>query len=488
MKFQEIPLHLKRYSFESKMNTTAAYSRLVMDVRGLKPVEKLRSMYLPWELEVFGLFSVIFDGEYSYNRINDRKNIKKFNEFMLSIREYVQPEFLDKYGKYAFIDYFMMVTLLTQAPLQEDVFYRYYRYQYIFSFSNDIIDMEHEFLEKFGVSFRRFLEFGYKMNFLYGIFSESNIDLKAVAFLLNQYNDVASLLSMDRDGYAKKHKDLIGNIDRIMYCFKYTYQYPIVMEHDKAFIPLPHLLLQSTTTSLIFRLTEGNNDLRARYGKEVLENYLYHLFSLDSNVSELSSEIPYGKGTDLSLDVMCRYDEVAILADSKAFAPGINIRLLDEEAIDKSIARVAKSIVQVYKHITERFLSKYNPFQIESYIKENIFGIVVLSEDNFIRRERIYEKACDLLDIEIESEEHLYMCSNIRIASLYTLESMIFGSHDIVKSLLRVRDDSNLWWDYNLVHDENDSKYIEQIIATRDEVMDIVNELRNDLVNNGYVS
>lgn len=61
----------------------------------------------------------------------------------------------------------------------------------------------------------------------------------------------------------------------------------------------------------------------------------------------------------------------------------------------------------MYNHLICEFQHIYNPFAHKELIKkENLWGIVVVCEDSFIMREKIYESTAEKLGIKLDSEEY----------------------------------------------------------------------------------
>lgn len=491
MDFNEIPLILKRYSFTSKMQTSMNFSKKIIDINGIIDADKLVNNFLPWELEIFTLFSTIFEGEYSTRRLDDLKNQKKFYEIMDAIRHYNIPVLENSTENNTFGEKFLIVTGLSQFHLQENIYYRYYRYKYFYTFSNGNIDMEKEFREKFGADPIEFIRFGYIMNFIIYIFGSEVNDNGILLYVLNKYNKITRKLSTTREEQIKKHSKVIKSLDLIdeyVYCFKCFYQFPFVVEDNFINIPLPHVLISSTTTSLLYRITEERDDLREKFGKDILENYVKHIMSLCKYIDELYVEYEFALGNK-TVDIMCRKNKSCIMIDCKAFAPRIALRRLTQREIDHSLDRLVSAVIQVYKHITKKFPSKYNPFSIEDFDKEDIFGIVLILEDNYIIRNKIYKRVAEILEISLASSEYQYICSNIKIVNLYSLEEIVFGSHDIFSLLESSRNNKTKWFDYTMIDPAiSNKKVIDEIKNASMEIKQVYRDLINELSNEGYLS
>lgn len=77
---------------------------------------------------------------------------------------------------------------------------------------------------------------------------------------------------------------------------------------------------------------------------------------------------------------------------------------------------------------------------------ENLWGIVVLWQDSFIFRRRIYEEAAKELGVEMNSEDYKWLERHIVITDLFSLEFEIFTGGDIITGIKNrsVRDYNNI--------------------------------------------
>ena len=204
---------------------------------------------------------------------------------------------------------------------------------------------------------------------------------------------------------------------------------------------MPHLLLRSVTSSLLYRLTEDNNDLRDKIGKEVLEAYLLKIMKGSNVYDEVYGEKTFIKEHNTeakTLDVMVRDADEYIMLDSKASVPSIGLRVYDEESHRKELDKMVEKVVQIYKHL-KIFLPNYplyNPYAGAPTIAEShLWGISVILEDNYIRRDLIYEKAALILKIDKDSDTYKWLVNHIKIASLYEIERYALNGRSLVEEL-----------------------------------------------------
>lgn len=458
MEYNKIPVVLKRYSFEGKMQICTEYSSKLVDINGLINVENFMGNPHPWELETFALFSVLSINEYDNKKFNTTISRRQFTAIINSFRAYMPTVLESSKNDMKFIEYYMIVAGLTQFQIQEPFIYKYHRYNYFFNFKNEKVNMSVEFFNKYGTDYKDFVEFGWLINAFYSKNYKHNDDNKKIVdFLFKKYRHVLIKLVIERENLILLQHEVSSNIDDYVYCFKYFYQFPFVMYEEKFYLPLPHLLFQSVTSSLLFRLTEGNNGLRNSFGKEVLESYLFDITNSSFNYEEIKQELDYKgpKGDDRSLDLMIKHKNQCLLIDVKSMSPKISIRNLEIEAIDFTQNRLIKQLVNLYNHIKTKFMQEYFPFNKNSeFTKENIFGFVVILEDSYIRREIIHQKAAAILEIHTESDDYKWMCANLRIVSLSDYERLIFHDENIFDHLTFSRDTESTWFNFTIYQDE----------------------------------
>lgn len=460
--FKKIPVVLKRYDFNSKMAICQKHSMDIMSVNGLINFNEQINKIFPWELETFALFSVITLNEYSYNKFENGKNIKEFHNVINTIRNYTPPELEVHKENVDFVSNILMITALNQFQLQEDIRFKLYRYLYIFKFKNDVVDMNTQFISKFGTGYKEFKELGV----IFQILASSNLkkypEYKSILdYTINKYELVIRQLSIERTEFIARQKNVTKDINQYVYGFKFFYQFPFIKNGDSIFLPLPHLIMQAVTSSLLFRLTEGNGELRELLGKEVLESYIHHIASLCDGFNEVLPEYKYihGQNEKRTLDIMIREGDSCLLLDSKSMSPRASLRNLIDEETEYTINRIVENVIQVYTHITQRFQVEYNPFEGEMcFVKGNIFGAVILLEDSYVRREIIMKRAAEKMGIDIKSKEYEYLCSNVKIISLYVLEEMIFTKENILQLLKNNRYDKEKWFDFSFTSSSKSKK------------------------------
>lgn len=151
------------------------------------------------------------------------------------------------------------------------------------------------------------------------------------------------------------------------------------------------LVINAVTESMLNRVTFKDNKIRRAIGKEVIESYVYEIMSQLSTVTWITSEFEYYKGKDriLSSDVISVEGDKVIFYDTKAITPSLKLRKFDATEIENDIKIYAQDVVQIYNQI-KNYLQGL--FQLDkAYIKDNIFGIVVVLEDAVVSRKKVYD-------------------------------------------------------------------------------------------------
>ena len=134
MDYERLPVILKRYSFIEKMRVLQYYSKQIMNING---IELTSGQPMAWELETFLLFAVKAD-EYNDNDFKG-KNINKFIEMINCIKEHQHPTLVNKIGTIEFADFLLIALGSTQFDIQTYNIYKYYRYNYFFTYDSYVI-------------------------------------------------------------------------------------------------------------------------------------------------------------------------------------------------------------------------------------------------------------------------------------------------------------------------------------------------------------
>ena len=126
-----------------------------------------------------------------------------------------------------------------------------------------------------GTDYEDFLLLGNILQILFLAQSKNKnivISQKALYYLLHiRFPEAAKKLKIDRKEYVALQRRFSFESDdpyKYVYSLCPSYQYAFVEEQGAVYFPLPHLFNQCVTSSLLYRLTEGDNVLREIIGKK----------------------------------------------------------------------------------------------------------------------------------------------------------------------------------------------------------------------------
>lgn len=436
--YSDICRILKRYSFESKISICNQYSRKLIDESGDLNIKDMLNSIFPWELETFLLLCIKATPEYNDETFNG-KNEKVFLKMINAIRNYEHPSLYEKHEDVSFADYFIPATGLVQFDIQEPKHYKMFRYNYIFTYTNEKIDMKKIFKDFYGISYDEFLDLGFYLILLYG--SQIKIERNIFERLHSKFKIVFEQLSISIEDYKKRLDKITSREEDYLSCLRPSYTYPFLKKGNSIYLPLPHLIGRAVTSSLLYRLTEGNDALRQIVGKEVLEHYLVSILSEAKAYDEIYSEKEYIAAQhtlEKTLDAMVRVGRDFLFLDCKMAVPSIGIRTYNENSHINEIGRLAENVEQIYKHLRIKLPKHkgYNPFIGSPAIDiDNLWGITVVLEDSFIRRNIVYDKAAERLGLSKDSIDYRWLVNHIKVASMYDIERFSFVGVSLVDGL-----------------------------------------------------
>lgn len=449
VEFNRLPILLKRFAFDEKVRISHKYSRKAMIAVAHGGIEALQGLPMPWSIETFFLLSILSNeyGNSSFVGPNEQKFVKMINGIWGQIPAALEGE--------SFADYFFPVTALTQFYLQEYSWYKYFRYNYFFSFQNSTVDFKKAFFDKFGCDYREYMTFGAYMDFLLSNFG--TIPNNVLQYLIfERFGHLSKELLISREEYNEYVMQSVNspfNTEELIYCLRPSMQYPFIEYQEKIYFPLPHLFIQSTTSSLLHRLTEGNSQLRCLFGKEVLEQYLISIICESNVYDEVYGEKQYigkNKSEESTPDVLIRKGDDFLFLDAKALSPKKTLRLFDAKKYEEEVEISSKNIIKLYKHILD-FPLKYNPFHYDKTIdSDRVWGAVVVLEDSYIRRSAIYE--CVKKMMRLDEVAYQWLTTHIKLVGLYEIEYLSFSSQNIISAFYR-QIEEGFPGDYPFPHD-----------------------------------
>lgn len=424
---------LDKYSFESKIIACQYYSLKNMDKTGINLEAGKRKIPAPWYLEMIVLLSIYFYDDYKNDIIDE-------NTFLNVVNDLHSINILEDNSNENILRDFILAIAAIQFRVQRNIYRDLYRYNYYFSFENEKLNLKKEFYKKFNCDFWDFCLFVYDTWNLFllkkdGIENKKNENYNRKINTLMQklalkYNIPFKNLSVDFYEYRKMLQNMNLELDNFYAITRPSYAFPFIEKDNVIYLPLPHLLVISSTEFLMTRLTEGNDKLRSAIGNVVYEKYLYDVISDSNYFDEIYGEQSYiyKKQKMKTIDIMCKIDNDVVFFDRKSSVPGHKISIADEKDVSKNITVMGKACAQMYKHLKLKYSKEYNPFK-NNFVAcdNNKWGIVVVEIDSYIPRNDIYDKAKELLlDEGIENVDDDWMSKHIIITDIDCVESFFF--------------------------------------------------------------
>ena len=441
---------LKKYTLDSKLMACQKMSSRLMTCSKVDMDYAVKENVMPWEIEAFAAYSIVFNSD----EATEELDANTFGRIITLIRNYWHNGLVEAEKEGTYPEIFFMISALQQFPVQGVFLQKLFRYNYFFTFKNDVVDMRKELFDKMGVTYEQLEEFAYLVFMLSSkeaMDTISHEDLQRGLTVAFSDSKVFNLLKIEENDYRRQLQGLYKDslIDQY-YGLKIQYLYPFISGKDNTYIPSPYLVINAVTESMLNRFTYNDDVLRRKLGKEVIENYVFDIINDLPTVTWISREIEYYKGRApfLSPDILAAEDNNVVFYDTKAISPSLKLRKFDKQEIEGDIEIYAGDVKQIYSRIND-YLDGL--FQLnKDYAKENIFGIVVVLEDANISRKRIYDKAFSLIEktIELSDADKKYICSHIKILPLRSIENKVLENSSIIPPLLEQVDKPEKWFDY----------------------------------------
>lgn len=199
--YKNLPVLLKRFSFEEKMGIATIYSSHAI-LFNRKSSD--RTEVLPWCLETFVMLAMEAK-EYADGNFRG-KNEKKFIKMCNAIWDASAVVSKMPCGRFDLLDIFMPVTGLSQFHMQESPWIRQYRYWCIFNDDSAPVHMKTLFKRKMGTDYEDFLLLGHILQVLF-IAQANNenvvIPQKALHYLLCiRFPEAAKCLKVTRESIS----------------------------------------------------------------------------------------------------------------------------------------------------------------------------------------------------------------------------------------------------------------------------------------------
>lgn len=124
------------------------------------------------------------------------------SEMINCIKEHQHPTLVNKIGTIEFADFLLIALGSTQFDIQTYNIYKYYRYNYFFTYVSDKIDMKKEFYKKFNVDYNSFLELRSILSFFCSL--KVNLEPQILRYIILKYSKATSLLRLSREAFQKE--------------------------------------------------------------------------------------------------------------------------------------------------------------------------------------------------------------------------------------------------------------------------------------------
>ena len=186
----------------------------------------------------------------------------------------------------------------------------------------------------------------------------------------------------------------------------------------------------------MYKLTRSNDKLYYRIGLELREKYLYKIIKDNQCFDVIFNEIDFGKPKCGAPDVAISKGEKLLFLDSKSKSPPLDAINLVPDAIEKQTDILIEFIDQTYKHLIEatKINNEYNKI-LKSFNKDNVYGIVVLRDMNFIKIEKIFKKAFDNPKVKFTSDID-WVKKHIALFDINSIERLVFRRIDLIDFMI----------------------------------------------------
>jgi hypothetical protein len=190
--------------------------------------------------------------------------------------------------------------------------------------------------------------------------------------------------------------------------------------------------------------------LRKKFGKDVIERYLFDIYKEIPSVTWISPEIIYtiGRNEFRTPDVIVSEGDYCTFYDTKALSPSLKIRQFNQEEIEREIKIYADAILQVYQQIIN---FSDNHFNLDKgYDQKNLFGVAVVLEDAVVPKNKVYDKVFEMRIKkvgDITQEEKQYIHSHVKIVPLKEIELMVLQNMSFLSCLQEQEKNPEKWND-----------------------------------------
>ena len=143
---------LRDYTFDSKMLMSQHISSRIMNGSAVDMERAYRENIMPWELEIFTAYSVLYNDDSAVNDLD----LATFAHLITYIRNYWDKAWTELEASGGYPEAFMIRSAIQQFPVQGVYLQKLFRYSYFFNFQNANLDMKSEFSQKFNAAYSEF--------------------------------------------------------------------------------------------------------------------------------------------------------------------------------------------------------------------------------------------------------------------------------------------------------------------------------------------
>ena len=437
-----------------------------------KPYSMINPLLEPYnhELELIALHSVIVP-ERTGLRITRSDWLKSCTKFIREQRFITENPFKNAMIMIATLSYH-------QFSGQQSYEQLYYRYNFMYNFQNDIIDMKYVLTSKYGIEYNEIRRITYQLLLWSTMSSEFSYSLIIQQYLkpdlLNKIHFLVRKLEDFKEDFNKvSNHNLIYSFND----YNLLAKYPIILYSNKYYIPYVPNIVLATTKSLMFDLTIGNDPLRQLIGKEVFESYIGHLLKHSEVTKDLKivDEFKYDS-TKLSSDYIVISRSHAVFIEAKFMNVGLKLRMFDDDSMVVLFERLADHLVQVYKNMHNYSLGLMNhklPRDLTCY------GLVVIYDDLYLLKDKIYDLAVEKINGEFsEKIDKSILTRQTIIVPLHSFEMILnYSTMNFIEYFMDVFQNKTAYLDYSyapLVLSETSrifdyDKYIDSLEVYSDE-------------------
>ncbi len=418
---------ISRLSFEKRAFICENISRNRLSPTGPVSPQKLSGKREPYnfELELIAFHSVLIQ-ETEIDYYLPSVWMKRVTNILRQ-----QTDYINKYNKDGREKAWASVAL-TQFHGQQNYTFLFYRYHHIFTYRNASLDMNKEFYNRFGVDFSDYMNFTFCCQ-LWVKSSLKTFHELSMCFLPKMIK-ILNQLSSSREEMKNNYCGLMGEDNNLSITdLNLLLVTPFIKHRNLFYCPYVPYIPYACTESLMFAITQGNNSLREKIGKNAIESYVNKLVN-ESKVTNCYTiheefEYIYKKNKELSSDVIVHSNTHILFIETKFFNQNLKVRSFDDVTIHETKMRLAKGIRQLYIAISKAKDGALNNNINCAHVLKSYGFLVIYDEFSFSKLDS-YDWAKDILQNEGYQVTIDDLMNLIVILPLSSLESILCYSSD----------------------------------------------------------